>query len=457
MAKKPKRLRPILLDVPFSADPPILTEASVGLSRIVRRTASSYTMDVTVLDAVDGRLLRDGVTVAHRVVGGLGQWYLAAPRWQPELPAEAVEPLGGSGDLPRRIVDLIRPLLRGTPLGPIAALTCERGEWALRAEDGQTVALVRDDRVTVRRSGMITARYREITVTPTQHCAPAQLAFLRLVGATVNATTVTTFPEIQQRLGAPATGLTNFPAPRALERGATLEEFVSGVFAEHLNRIVRTDLHRRATDPTSVTELNTELSAFWKDLRGLASVLEPSWRESTESLLSGLPFEGAAEAELPTLQVIDALVGAARAPRLGDLAPAPAGNLLFERAEKAAAILGDRCRALGPDSPDSAWQAALSAAEQLVRLAGVASPLLPKVNTLVEPLERIVVELGQCVHTDVAPDFATLTPEEAFQLGAESQRASTQVRKLRRALLKRWPDRVEEGRALLARARKRLR
>ncbi len=60
------------------------------------------------------------------------------------------------------MADLIRPFSRRAPLTPVAALRCERREFALRANAGPTLALLRDDKVTVRRGGLTTARYREV-------------------------------------------------------------------------------------------------------------------------------------------------------------------------------------------------------------------------------------------------------------------------------------------------------
>ena len=72
----------------------------------------------------------------------------------------------GHADLPEELADLLRPLRRRATLGPVAALTCDRREFALRDDHGTTLALLRDDKVTVRRGGLTTARYREVMITP---------------------------------------------------------------------------------------------------------------------------------------------------------------------------------------------------------------------------------------------------------------------------------------------------
>lgn len=452
-----KRRAVLRLEVPFTSDPPRLTSEAVGLPRILRRPAASYTMDVTILDVDDARLLRAGVTVAHRVIDGLGEWYLAGPSWAPHLPEEQVEPLGASGDLPEQYARLLRPLVRRGVLGTMAALHCERDEWALRTSEGQIAAVVRDERVRIRRSGITTARYREITITPSEHLTGQQRDFLVSAAMSVNATVVDEYPSIRQRLGAPATGLTSFPLPRETHRDSTLEEFVASLFAEHLQGIVRADLARRSSGGEDLSELNDRLWAFGRDLRGLAPVLEPSWREATERALSGLPFASPAEVETPLLDVIDALVGAARAPRLGDLAHKPAAELLYQRAEQATFILADRCRALRADSTDEQWQGALRAAEQLEVVVAVAAPLFPKVVTrILRRLGDVTQELRRCALGAFAgePALDGLSAAQAFALGRDTERKRAEVKRHREAFIERWPDRVLEARRLMRRAKK---
>src|SRR3712207_4695932 len=153
--------------MPYSAVAPRLVNPALGLHTLVARAGhnAAYEIDVTLLDAPDHRLIRSGVLLAHRVLDGRGEWYLSAPDWQPLLPEDRIE-LMGHADLPEDLADLIRPLRRRAPLGPVAGLECDRREFALRDDDGTTRALLRDDRVTVRRGGLTTARYREVTITP---------------------------------------------------------------------------------------------------------------------------------------------------------------------------------------------------------------------------------------------------------------------------------------------------
>ncbi len=204
-----------LYDMPYSAVAPRLVNPDLGLHNLVARAGhnAAYSIDVTLLDAPDHRLIRSGVLLAHRVLEGRGEWFLTAPDWQPLLPKDRIE-LMGHTDLPEDLAALIRPLRRRAPIGPVAALTCDRREFALRDEEGDTLALLRDDRVTVRRGGLTTARYREVVLTPVgPGLAEDQTAWLDHALTGAGCTPVARFPRLVSRLGAPATGPSDLPEP----------------------------------------------------------------------------------------------------------------------------------------------------------------------------------------------------------------------------------------------------
>ena len=457
MASKRRRRDVLRLDVAFSSESPHLTSEAVGLPRAVHRAAGRVATDSTIFDVADGRLLRDGVTLAHRVTGGVGEWYLSAPRWAPSLPEARVEPLGATGELPADYATLLRPLLRHGVLGPIAAISSERDEWSLRDETGEVAAHVVDEKVTIRRSGIATARYREVTITPTRRLTGQQHDFLLNAAHAVNATVVASFPSLRRRLGAPATGLSNFPVPEPIRPDPTLEEFATEVFARHLHSIVLAELARRADHRLDLAGVNAALWAFGRDLRGLAPVLEPRWRSSVEELLRGLPFEDPGDVEGPLLDVLDALVGSVSAPRLGDLSQRPAAQLLFERAEQAMLILADRCRALEVTSPDERWQAALQAARQLDVAVAVAEPLVPGALTrLSDQLGDLIADLraGASGSLNGDPGLDGLSVAQAFKLGVETERRRSGTHERRALFIERWPSRVVAARKALAKAEK---
>src|SRR4029450_5290761 len=205
-------------DMPYSAAAPRLINPDLGLHHLVARVGhnAAYEISVTLLDAPDHRLIRSGVLLAHRVLDGRGEWYITAPDWQPLLPQDRIE-LMGHADLPDELADMIRPLRRRATLGPVAALACDRREFALRDNQESTLALLRDDRVTVRRGGLTTARYREVLITPVgPGLNDEQLAWLERSLVQVGATQVPRFPRLGCRLGPATTRATaiTVPCPR---------------------------------------------------------------------------------------------------------------------------------------------------------------------------------------------------------------------------------------------------
>ena len=145
---------PLYFELAWTAARPVppdlhTTVATVGARRTIE-------CEVTLLDSSDHRLLRSGIVIAHRVVGGLGEWYMDAPEWSSWLPVARSVALDAAGELPRDFACLARPFLRGATLCPVAALSWERNETMLEAPDSTKLALIRDDRIAVVQSGVTT-------------------------------------------------------------------------------------------------------------------------------------------------------------------------------------------------------------------------------------------------------------------------------------------------------------
>ena len=264
-------------DLPYSAAAPRLINPDLGLHNLVARAGhnAAYSIDVTLLDAPDHRLIRSGVLLAHRVLDGRGEWYLTAPDWQPLLPKDRIE-LMGHADLPEELADLLRPLRRRATLGPVAALTCDRREFALRDDHGTTLALLRDDKVTVRRGGLTTARYREVMITPWARASPTS----RPRGWTGRSSrpaprTCRCFPRLVRRLGAPATGPTDLPVPEPFDADVPFKKFVSQLLALRLRRIVEADLAIRGGDLAAIGRLADEAARLRDELKGLSAGARP--------------------------------------------------------------------------------------------------------------------------------------------------------------------------------------
>lgn len=452
-------------DMPYSAIEPRLINPALGLHNLVARGGhnAGYSIEVTVLDTPDHRLLRSGVVLAHRVLDERGEWYLGAPGWQPALPAEHVEPMG-QGDLPEGLADLVRPFRRRTPLGPVAALACARREFALRDDHKGTVALLRDDKVTVRRGGLTTARYREVTFTPVGDGLTAeQLGWLQQALSATGATAQERFPSLASRLGAPATGPTDFPAPRQPEPDAPVEAFVTGLFTQRLRELVEADLALRSSQPDAGVRFRQAVEDLHDDLRGIATALDPDWVEDLEEELEWLTGSGE-PALLPDahgrddedelrrrlrgeryLALLDRLVTAARTPRLRSGDEASARQSVLGLIDEAVARLDRNGRRLIAEDDLEAWTEAVAAATQLRYVVRTSAVVLGrravKLSKQARQAAKLVRLAGMHLHhaEQSRQVTADLTPEQAFDAGVAYADQLFQHRQARRQFLAEWP------------------
>jgi hypothetical protein len=446
-----------LYDLPYSAPEPRLINRELGLHNLVARAGhnAAYAIDVTLLDAPDHRLIRSGVLLAHRVLDGRGEWYLTAPDWQPLLPKDRIE-LMGHAELPEEFADLIRPLRRRATLGPVAALTCDRREFALRDDRGTTLALLRDDKVTVRRGGLTTARYREVMITPIgPGLTDEQTAWLDRAFLQAGATYVPRFPRLVTRLGAPANGPTDLPVPEPFDANAPFKKFCSHLVARRLRRIVEADLAIRGGDQSALDRLAEEAARLREELKGLSPLLDPEWVEDLYDELGWIslesePSDAGGRDRLATrlrseryLTVLERLVGAVRTPKLAEVRAEPTGVILAELIEVAVARLRRAADALAADSAEEEWDEAWQEMGRLQWVLDVAAQVLPDSRQTQQRLASAAQVLAQ-VHENRTSEatamllVAELSPELAFLAGRDFERETDKARRSRRQFLREW-------------------
>jgi hypothetical protein len=445
-------------DLPYSAAAPRLINPDLGLHNLVARAGhnAAYSIDVTLLDAPDHRLIRSGVLLAHRVLDGRGEWYLTAPDWQPLLPKDRIE-LMGHADLPEELADLLRPLRRRATLGPVAALTCDRREFALRDDAGTTLALLRDDKVTVRRGGLTTARYREVMITPVgPGVNDEQTAWLDRAFIQAGATYVPKFPRLVTRLGAPATGPTDLPVPEPFDADAPFKKFVSQLLALRLRRIVEADLAVRGGDLAAIGRLADEAAQLRDELKGLSPVLDAEWVEDVYDELGWISLDSAPSdpdgrerlaGRLRSeryLTVLERLVGAVRSPKLADVRAESAGVILSELVAGALDRLRRSADALSVDSPEEEWDEAWREIGRLQWVLDVAAQALPEDPVRIRERLTTAARLLTQVHDDRTSEatamlmVADLTPELAFLAGRDFEREMDKARRSRRQFVREW-------------------
>lgn len=487
-----------LFDMPYSAQVPSPVNREIGLAALVARAGhnAAYDIDVTLLDAADHRLIRTGVLLAHRVLDGRGEWYLGAPDWVPLLPKELILPMG-QAELPEDLAELIRPFRRGAPLSPVAALRCERREFALRNADNVTAALLRDDKVTVRRNGLITARYREVMMTPVgPGIDAAQSNWLRECLTSAGATELDRFPRLVRRLGAPATGPSDLPIAASLT-GGTFGQFLAQVLGGGARGLISADLALTGDAHGAEKQLRATAGELRSRLLGLREVLGTDWvTEAVEDLdwlaepdtpvavgsvrgsnpgaepgwlggstpsddLAALGGPGAIidavdAGHAPTgyrsrlrslryLNLLERLIAAARAPRVGAAAGVPAAegvNTLYDGARSRFLRAADR---LSVGGTPQTWLTAWSAARDLMQV-GVIRALIDPEGTAKER-DRLapgleLLEQAVQVDEDSAAAIAgvdALTPAEAFEAGRRFEQDRERSSDVRSAFVSSWP------------------
>lgn len=442
-------------ELPYTAAPGELTNPVIGLHSLALRAGdhAPYTIDVTLLDAPDHRLIRAGVWLAHRVLDDRGEWYLATDVWTPWLPAERIEPMGHA-DIPDELVDLVRPFRRGATLKPVAVLTCDRSEYVLRDADAAALAVLRDDRVQIRSGGLITARYREITLTgAAARLTTAQLTWLTERLVAVGATRVARFAPLTQRLGAPASGLSDFPPPRQCRPGDSLELVWNFRLGERLRALTYADLSVRGGAGDGVPELLEQLHQVRRQLRGLTPLLDEHWSADLVTQLdwavASLEAPGNDAAGVLSSQrylgLLDRLVSASRAPALGDHGPRAGGAALSKLLDTRLRELVDHAGALNEDSADGAWQEALRVAGLLHDCCRVQVRPGRAVTRLARRAGKTAEALSACVRATEAYAglrLGELSTIDAFEAGRAYERLHGEQRRARSDFVQEWPRRA---------------
>lgn len=453
-------VRPLRFVLPFTAPDPQLVDPEVGIRRFTRMGHQhSYSIDVTILDTPDHRLVRAGIMLAHRVSRGLGDWYLAASAWTPPLPGEVTVPVDAGGDLPDELAELVRVFRRLAPLGPVATLSRERVVHLIRGGDtasddgesagpGAVLGSVRDDRVTVRRGGVVISRSREVTLEPEPELSVAQRDHLVTVLQATGGSRVTGFPALAQRLGSPATRPTDIPAPRPRREARTLGEFVSRLLGRHLRRIVEADLRVRTGATTTSHLLVKRLRLLDRDLTGLARLLDPGWHDAVQAHLAVVLAEDPGAVTLwrhedHYLAALDALVDAVQTPPVGERAGAPAAREL----KRLRRLLGDevvaRCDVLGVDADDDAWRSAVAAVSAFAPAARVAAVVGGRrARDIARRARRLDSRLARAAARAEVPspgEVAAMSPPQAFAAGRDVQRRVDDVLRHRAGFVADWP------------------
>ncbi|MCU4183985.1 CYTH and CHAD domain-containing protein [Acidiferrimicrobium sp. IK] len=299
-------------------------------------------LTATYVDTPDLRLMRSGVTLRHRHEVAPGQPLVS--EWTLKLPLPGDGPMlvrrelrwpGPVEDLPAEAGALVRAWQRSTPLDVVARLVTIRQRTALRAPDGEVLAEMDDDVVSVMDGPRLTARFREIELEVTGRDAPGLVK--EVVGRLerAGARRGDDRPKVVRALGAPASAPPDVAAV-ALGRQATVAEVVRAALADGYLRIVR---HHAGVhldeDIEDVHQARVATRRLRSDLRFLRHSMDREWVRATREELGWLA------ASLGAVRDADVLAERLRdhgASLPDDDSPAVAELLAILAAERAAAL-----------------------------------------------------------------------------------------------------------------------
>jgi CHAD domain-containing protein len=234
----------------------------------------------TYYDTPDLRLARNGVTVRHRVGEPTGAiWTLKLPRAPKDPTAggrDEIEVEGPGGSVPERVVELVTAFTRSSPLIPIARLRTRRRRWSLRGTQGEELAELVDDRVSVHRRGRSVERFREVEI---EGRALDRTGLERLAGvlARDGAKRAEQVPKLVRALGRRATAVPDVAAPSKVDPSAPAERAIAAAIARGVQRLIENDARTRLGEVEPLHQMRVAARRLRSDLRTFGPLLDQDW------------------------------------------------------------------------------------------------------------------------------------------------------------------------------------
>lgn len=310
------------LDVPGTFVVPELVDPACGVHSVF--TAPRLSLRAVYHDCADLRLARAGVTLRHRTGEGAPRWTLKLPRAQVgvALDRDEVSVEGTPGRLPVELGALVTARLRGDPLHPVAVLRTLRTTHLLLGEQGDELAEVVDDTVSLLDGRSVVTRFREIEVELRDGVDGAERAAEAAVRALVAAGAVVSrqLPKLVRALGPDAAAPDDLPPLRSVAKKDPALALVSHSLADGLRRVVETDPGVRRDVPDAVHQMRVACRRLRSDLRTFRPVLDDPRVEVLRGELAWLADTLGGSRDLEVLRA-----RLAKTARADQLAPLDAG------------------------------------------------------------------------------------------------------------------------------------
>jgi CHAD domain-containing protein len=279
--------------------------ASRGGSVLARPAA---TLRATYYDTSDCRLARAGLSLRYRR-GELSTGGRPTP-WTVKLPTgttgvrKEVSRAGSADAVPAELVALLTAYLRGAPLEPAAAMRTVRHEHELRDAEDRVLAEVADDTVSVLDGRRVRMTFREIEV-ERRAGEPELLDRVEAVLLKAGARTGEFVAKHVRAMGPAATEPPDLVPPQRLRRKATAGDVVTAAIRRDIAKIIEHDPWVRLRQPlpdgdTPVHQMRVGTRRLRSDLRSFAPLLQSEWSDGLRDELKWLadPLGAARDAEV---------------------------------------------------------------------------------------------------------------------------------------------------------------
>jgi inorganic triphosphatase YgiF len=428
-------------------------------------------LETAYYDTPDLRLVREGMALRRRTGGSDEGWHLKlkVPGAEAEVRDELRLPLdaGDPQDPPAKLLDLGLPVIRHSPVYPVATLRTTRHVHHVLDASGQQAAELVDDTVRViDGSGQASAQFRELELELAEGASQDLVEHVVTTLDESGAVTGEFISKVVRALGSQATAPPEVPEPEHVGPDDPAAAAVQAFIAMHTRALRAADLNFRR-DPEgpwdSVHKMRVAARRLRSGLRVFRPLLDREWADELrdelrwaarglgdlreldvliarlEEQMAALPDDAVpddpsttvlgrtreqrneAQARVAVLLSSDRyidlherLVAAAAKPPATEAAASPSSEALpplvrnaWKRlAKRAKAVLDDES-ALPGGAPDEEWHQARIAAKR-ARYAGeaVAPVLGDEAKRFAEQMERITEILGE--HQDAADAGAAI-------------------------------------------------
>ena len=305
------------VELKFRVSPPFRVPELAGERTGVASVSKPQVKELVAVywDTSDLRLAREGITLRHRTgEGDADGWHLKLPVHEAGVPdastgtRDEVHEKGPDDAVPLSLRDLVEVYLRGAVLGPVATLQTIRTAQMLLDADGNALAELTDDVVSVINQGHTAGRFREIEVED----RAGGLGVLEDVGAVLRAAGAVGgefVPKVVRALGPRATGDPDPPPPSDIGPKDSARLAVQSVLRRYVRAFMANDQAVRRGADDGVHQMRVAARRLRSALKTFRPLVDPDWAGALRDELKWVAdsLGGARDAEVLLARLLNDL------------------------------------------------------------------------------------------------------------------------------------------------------